>query len=78
MAYLWNYYVAESARFIVLTAATMMVTVVWNATLCGVMEINQRLRGTLRLHLQRGSRVPNTPVCVYLCVYIKKRVSIGA
>jgi len=78
MAYLWNYNCVEFVSYVVLTAVTVTTAVVWNATLCGVIEINRRLGGTWWLHLQRGSRVTNTLVCVWLCVYIKRRVSIGA
>ena len=46
MAYLWNYNCVEFVSYVVLTAVTVTTAVVWNATLCGVIEINRRLGGT--------------------------------
>jgi hypothetical protein len=39
-------YVAEFVRSVVLPGVTVMIAVVWKATLCGVIQINRRLGGT--------------------------------
>jgi len=69
MAYLWNYYCAEFVSYVVLTAVTVMIAVVWNATFYGVIEKPVSWRNLMPASSERQQGFRHACLCVFMCLH---------